>query len=66
MKELILDLCADIFAHAELDYEITLHGNGTNASEASNVALELLDILRVKKSTIDVRIHSRIAQIEYE
>lgn len=66
MRKLILDLCVDIYAHAELDYEITIHGNGTNASEASNVADELLEIIRVNKRSLDVRIQSRVAQIEYE
>jgi hypothetical protein len=39
------DLCLDIFAHSFNDYEITLSGNGTNCSEASNVALAILDTL---------------------
>lgn len=39
------DLCLSIFAHSFNDYEVTLSGNGTNASEASNVALSILDII---------------------
>ena len=38
-------LCLSIFAHSNNDYEVTLSGNGTNCSEASNVALAILDIL---------------------
>jgi hypothetical protein len=38
-------LCLSIFAHSHTDYEVTLSGNGTNCSEASNVALAVLDIL---------------------
>ena len=39
------NLCIDIFAHSFNDYEITLSGNGTNCSEASNVALAVLDVM---------------------
>lgn len=39
------NLCVEIFAHASLDWEITLSGNGTNPCEATNVALEILDII---------------------
>lgn len=39
------ELCVSIFAHCENDYEVTLSGNGTNAFEASNVALAVLDAL---------------------
>jgi hypothetical protein len=38
-------LCLSIFAHSVNDYEVTLSGNGTNCSEASNVALAVLDVL---------------------
>ena len=41
--EKLVELCVDIFAHCQNDYEITLSGNGTNACEASNVALSILD-----------------------
>lgn len=41
----IEELCTDIFAHCELDWEITLSGNGTNPCEAGNVAYALLDEL---------------------
>ena len=39
------ELCVSIFAHNENDYEVTLAGNGTNSSEASNVALAILYII---------------------
>ena len=39
------ELCLSIFAHSSNDYEITLSGNGTNCSEATNVALAIMDIL---------------------
>ena len=45
MSKQLEDLCVSIFAHCHNDYEITLSGNGTNACEASNVALSILDIL---------------------
>ncbi len=39
------ELCVDIFAHAENDYEVTLSGNGINACEASGVACAILDLI---------------------
>jgi hypothetical protein len=39
------EMCLQIFAHAECDYEVNLSGNGVNACEASAVAWALLDIL---------------------
>lgn len=41
----IEELCVFVFAHSQSDFEVTLSGNGTNAGEASNFALEVLDIL---------------------
>jgi len=38
-------LFIEILAYAENDWEITLSGNGTNASEAVNVVYAVLDIL---------------------
>ena len=51
MKRTILAKCVDIYAHAELDMEWTntSHGNGTNSSEASNVADDLLEIIGMDK-----------------
>jgi len=45
MVEQLLNLCVEIYAFMELDWEITLAGNGTNSSEASNVADEILNII---------------------
>ena len=47
MKQLeqLEELCLDIFAHYECDYEITLSGNGVNCAEAAGVAYAILDIL---------------------
>ena len=39
------ELCISIIAHCRLDYEITISGNGTNPSEAANVAYAILDIV---------------------
>ncbi len=49
LRAKLLDLCVEIYACNELDYEVTLSGNGTNASEAANVAGEILDIIGVKR-----------------
>ena len=45
LVEKLEELCVDIFAHADNDYEITLAGNGTNPAEASNVATAILSIV---------------------
>ncbi len=39
------DMCIDIFAHSENDYEVCLAGNGVNCSEAGLMALAVSDIL---------------------
>ena len=56
MKRTILAKCVDIYAHAELDMEWTndSHGNGTNSSEASNVADDLLEIIGMSKDDPEV------------
>jgi hypothetical protein len=41
MKEELLDMCVDIYAHLILDQL----WNGTNSSEASNVADRVLEII---------------------
>lgn len=46
-REKLIDLCVEIFASAELDYEVTIVGNGTNPAEASNVAAGILVILGI-------------------
>jgi hypothetical protein len=39
------ELCIDVFAHADCDYEVTLSGNGVNPCEASGMARAILDII---------------------
>lgn len=46
-REKLIDLCLEIFASSELDYEVTIAGNGTNSAEAENVAKGILDILGI-------------------
>lgn len=64
------EMCVDIFAHAHLDYEITLSGNGINPCEAAGVAWEILDILhgdgRKWVKANQNRIDSRAKKIEKE
>ena len=50
-REKLIELCVEIYAHLELDWEVTLAGNGTNPSEASNVADEILGILGVDENS---------------
>ena len=45
---MVKELCIEIFAHNQLDCEVTLCGNGTNSAEASNVAMEILEILGIE------------------
>ena len=63
-------LCVNIFAHARLDYEVTLSGNGINPCEASGVAWAILDILhgdgRKWEKDNAARIALRVKQIEKE
>ncbi len=47
----LLDMCVEIYASDALDWEVTLGGNGTNASEAINVAKEILNIIGVKSGS---------------
>lgn len=47
-------LCLDIYAHYEIDCEITLGGNGTNPSEAANVAWEIQRICGFKIQRKDI------------
>ncbi|MEK7654373.1 MAG: hypothetical protein AAB345_03830 [Patescibacteria group bacterium] len=64
------ELCVDIFAHAENDYEVTLSGNGINASEASGVALAILDLLhgdgRKWRDSNEKRISKRATELRKE
>lgn len=64
-KELI-ELCVDIYAHVEMDFEITLGGNGTNCCEASNVADAILKILKVKQKDLEDQIKKRVAELKAE
>ena len=60
----LIELCVEVYAHCELDYEVTLAGNGTNASEASNFADEVLEILEVKKKKIEKEISKEVKELK--
>jgi hypothetical protein len=62
----LIDMCVDIRAHAENDYEVTLGGNGTNACEASNVVREILSILGVDSKSLQARISERAKELSEE
>ena len=64
MKDKIIELCVDIFAHSSLDYEITLCGNGCNAFECEGVALKLLDILGMSYEDIKDRVAEQAKKLE--
>ena len=70
IKRLLEELCIDIFAHGRNDRHITLSGNGTNPSEAGNVAYAIMDIIhgdgRRWKKDNDGRIQARAAELKKE
>ena len=61
--EQLIDLCVDIYAHCELDYEINLGGNGTNPYEAANVASEIMDILGMRKRDLEIKINEVVKDL---
>ena len=68
IRSQLFNLCVDIYAHAQLDWEWTNSwGNGTNCSEAYNVAQDIIGILgNVMESEIDEAVNKRIAELESE
>lgn len=66
MNEKLLELCVDIYAHVELDMELTLEGNGTNPLEASHVADAILSIFGIETSSLWDMIKKRMAELEEE
>ena len=60
----LIDLCVDIYAHVELDMEITLMGNGCNACECSGVADTIVYILKLEKEKVDKRVESRVKELK--
>jgi hypothetical protein len=63
-EQAVLDLCVDIYAHLELDWEIDLAGNGTNPSEASNVADVLKEIFEFNEDEFSELANKRIEELE--
>ena len=63
----LIDLCVDIYAHSELDWEWTnlSHGNSTNSFEASNVADDIFKIIEVdKQAVLDTLVRDRIRELK--
>ena len=60
----LYDLCVNIYAHNELDCEVTLGGNGVNCSEASTVADEIQEIIG-KISEKDIQKEVKILKETY-
>lgn len=55
--EKVHELVIDIYAHVEMDREITLCGNGTNCCEALNVARALEKIIgKVNEKYVRIRV----------
>ena len=65
IKQELIDLCIDVHAHANLDYEITLGGNGVNSFENIGTANEVLRILGVKHGFIfNSRVEDRMIELK--
>lgn len=62
----IIDLCADVEAYSEMDYEITLGGNGANASECSYLAGEIINILKIDENIFSELVNEKIKQLKEE
>jgi hypothetical protein len=65
-RDMLIDLCVDIYAHSEMDMEVTLGGNGTNCCEAANVAREILTILGESRKKLAGKISARVKELEEE
>jgi len=63
LRKKVLDLCIDIYAHDQLDYEITLCGNVYIAFECSGVADKLLEILGVTYDDISKQIFIKAQEL---
>lgn len=64
IKQKLIDLCVDIFAHSDLDYEITLANCGANSFEAAFVAREILNILNINRDDLEEKIEAKISEID--
>jgi hypothetical protein len=51
----LYNFCIDILAHAEIDCEVTIGGNGVNCSEAATVAEGILSIIDRKAKKDDIK-----------
>ncbi len=58
-------LSAEVYAHVELDWEITLGGSGTNCCEAANVIDEINSMFPATKPT-DEEISLHVIELEKE
>ena len=61
-------LSIEVFAHVELDWEVTLGGNGTNCCEAANVMHAINDMFPVTKPSqgeIDLYVKELETEIDW-
>lgn len=66
MKKKLHDFCVNILAHCQLDYQITLGGNGTNPFEAANVAHALMREFSININPEDVSKRVKELKEEFE
>ena len=64
MKDKIIELCVNIYAHSELDKEIVLGGNGANSFDAGIVADAILDLLEIPYREISDLVNKRVKELE--
>lgn len=65
IKQKLIDLCVDVHAHANLDWEITLGGNGVNSFENIGTANEVLRILGVGHDLVfNIRVEDRMMKLK--
>lgn len=62
----LIDLCVNIEAHSALDMEVTIGGNGTNCSEAMNVAVAIKRIINPDKVTYSKLVADYKAELKKE
>ena len=65
-KQKIVEFCINIYAHAQLDWEINIAGNGCNISDVYNVADELFQILNLNKKKFAKQINQRVKELKDE
>lgn len=62
----LIDLLIDVYAHAELDYDVTLLGNSLNASECAGMARKIEEILNIEIGYDEIQARMGALETLYE